>query len=78
MTKLLEILIKSFIVLVIVTVVGQIPVRRINLEHRYHRVVNSAGFQDAYWNLVRPVTWSWQKSQEVVRNLRERNSSAAR
>jgi hypothetical protein len=78
MTKLLSIIIKSAGILLIMTVLGQIPVKGRSLENRYHHFVNSPGFQDAYWNLVRPVTWSWDKSQELVREFREKRAANAR
>lgn len=78
MTKILSILMKSVFVLLVVTVIGQLPAGGVSVEHRYHRFVNSPNFQDAYWNLTRPVTWTVEKGQEIVRNFRANHSGLAR
>ena len=49
------------LVIAILTVVGQIPIRGISLENRYHSAVNSHIFQKTYWTLARPVTWTSEK-----------------
>lgn len=66
MIRLLNLLCKTAIALVIITCVGQVPVGGISLEQRYHRFINTAEFQNFFWSMATPVTWTYHKSRELV------------
>lgn len=81
MGKLLAGIVKSFVILVVITVIGQIRIKDQSLEHRYHRFVNSPAFQKAYWTTLTPVTWTVEKAQDLIQAARQNapfNEGAAR
>lgn len=53
------------IMLFVLTIVGQIPVKGKSLEQRYHQSVNSSVFQKTFWTVFRPVTWTGEKVQDL-------------
>ena len=66
MIKLLHTLLKVAVALVIITCIGQVPVGGVSLELRYHRFVNTAEFQNFFWSMATPVTWTYHKGHELV------------
>jgi len=52
--------------ILIFTAFGQIPFQGKNIERHYHEFVNSDGFQDFFWKLASPVTWTVKKGAKLV------------
>ncbi len=48
------------------TAAGQIPFQNKNIERHYHEFVNSSGFQDFFWTLASPVTWTATKTASML------------
>lgn len=67
-------LLKLGIVLALITILGQVPIKGQSLENRYHRFVNSHSFQKSYWTVVRPVTWTSEKVVKLFKKTPELNS----
>jgi hypothetical protein len=61
-------LFQVLIILAVVTVVGQVPIKEKTLEKRYHEFVNSDEFQNFYWALMTPVTWTADKVVSLVKS----------
>ena len=59
--RLIQYTIRLSIALAVLTVIGQIQIDNRSLESRYHETVNSQSFQEAYWALMTPVTYTYGK-----------------
>jgi hypothetical protein len=59
--RLIQYTIRLSLALLILTVIGQIRVGQRSLENRYHESVNSVQFQEAYWALMTPITYTYSK-----------------
>lgn len=75
--KILRVLVRAFILLAVVTCIGQIPVKGISLEWHYHMAINSPRFQNFFWTTVRPVTWTSEKMEELWLEAKGRGKDAA-
>ncbi len=71
MFTVLRALVQTAFFLVLLTIVGQVRIGEHSLEQRYHRSVNSDKFQNFFWTTVRPVTWTWEKVQDLTRERKE-------
>jgi hypothetical protein len=60
-------LIRLGVVVVVITVIGQIPIRDKSIENHYHEFVNDEKFQSFYWALMTPVTWTTEKVVSLVK-----------
>jgi hypothetical protein len=61
--KLIE---RMFFYALIFTAVGQIPFQGKNVERHYHEFVNSNGFQDFFWTVASPATWTVHKTASLI------------
>ncbi len=66
MIALIKLVEKMFFYILIFTALGQIPFKGKNIERHYHDFVNSEGFQDFFWTLAYPVSWTVEKSAKLV------------
>ena len=57
----------SFAVLIF-TVIGQIRIEGRSLESRYHASVNTPEFQNLYWRLLTPATWTLDRISDLVKS----------
>jgi hypothetical protein len=67
MISLSKKLVKVGVSLAVITVIGQIPIKDKNIENHYHEYVNSEKFQNFYWALMTPVTWTTEKVVSLVK-----------
>ncbi len=74
--NLLMSVLKIFLVLILWTAIGQIPIKDRSLEYRYHEIVTSDRFQDIYWKLATPLTWTAEKVQKLWEEHRAKNLPA--
>ncbi len=74
--KLIEWSLKLCLSLAILTMIGQIHIKGRSLENRYHLGVNSSTFQEAYWAMMTPVTYTYGKFLSLVK--KEKTSPMAR
>ena len=58
-------LLRFAVLIVVLTIVGQVPVKGSSIENHYHRFVNSRNFQKTYWTLILPFTWTGEKIAEL-------------
>jgi hypothetical protein len=66
MITAIKVIERMFFYILIFTAVGQIPFKDKNIERHYHDFVNSSGFQEFFWTLASPVTWTVQKTASAV------------
>lgn len=64
--RLIQYTIRLSIALLILTVIGQIRISHRSLESRYHDSVNSASFQEAYWAIMTPATFTYGKLMSLI------------
>jgi len=69
--KLIQYTIRLSIALAILTVIGQMRFGGRSLENRYHAGVNSASFQEAYWAMMTPITYTYGKIVSVFQKKTE-------
>ncbi len=60
-------IVKLGVTLAVITVIGQIPIKDKSIENHYHEYVNSEQFQNFYWALMTPVTWTTEKVVSLVK-----------
>ena len=57
---------KMFFYMLIFTALGQIPFKGKNIEKHYHDFVNSSGFQEFFWTLAYPVSWTVERGAKLA------------
>jgi hypothetical protein len=66
MLSIIRLIERMFFYVLIFTALGQVPFKDKNIEKHYHDFVNSSGFQEFFWTIAWPVTWSVQKTAALV------------
>ena len=62
---------RALLLAVFITVIGQVTYKEDSLENRYHEFVNSSQFQTHFWVVMKPLTWTGERIQELWAQVRQ-------